>query len=192
MNKVSVLDEIIKSRRSIFPPMYTGEKVEDKVIRHLLENANYAPTHKYTEPWRWHVITGTGLERMSEYCSKWYEKNMKGDRYSVLKHKKIKANLLSASHIIAICMRRDPIKSIPEWEEEAAVACAVQNMWLTATALGLGTYWSSPRYALEANDFLGLKVGEKCLGFFYVGVPSQHEFKPTQRKSYSSKTTWHR
>ena len=32
---------------------------------------------------------------------------------------------------------------MPEWEETAAVACAVQNMHLTLTAEGLAGYWSS-------------------------------------------------
>ena len=34
-------------------------------------------------------------------------------------------------------------KLMPEWEETAAVACAVQNMHLTLTAEGLAGYWSS-------------------------------------------------
>ena len=32
---------------------------------------------------------------------------------------------------------------MPEWEETAAVACAVQNMHLAFTAEGLAGYWSS-------------------------------------------------
>ncbi len=41
--------------------------------------------------------------------------------------------------MLALCMRRrapPPAKEMPEWEEECAVACAVQNLWLTATARG--------------------------------------------------------
>ena len=42
------------------------------------------------------------------------------------------------SYMIAICMKRHAIagKVMPEWEEVCAVACAVQNMWLSMTAQG--------------------------------------------------------
>lgn len=41
--------------------------------------------------------------------------------------------------MIAICMRRQalPEKVMPEWEEMCAVASAVQNLWLAATAHGI-------------------------------------------------------
>ncbi|MBK8192224.1 MAG: nitroreductase family protein [Lewinellaceae bacterium] len=57
-------------------------------------------------------------------------------------------------------MHRDPAESVPEFEEIASVAMAVQNMWLTCTELGLGCYWSSPKAALEASEFLQLQANE--------------------------------
>lgn len=41
--------------------------------------------------------------------------------------------------MVAICMRRQalPEKVMPEWEEMCAVASAVQNLWLAATAHGI-------------------------------------------------------
>ena len=50
-----------------------------------------------------------------------------------------------SSAIIAVSMKRDVTEKIPEIEEIEAVACAIQNMLLTATAYGLGTFWSSPK-----------------------------------------------
>ena len=44
-----------------------------------------------------------------------------------------------AQVMLALCMRRrppPPAKEMPEWEEACAVACSVQNLWLTATARG--------------------------------------------------------
>lgn len=40
--------------------------------------------------------------------------------------------------------------SVPLWEEHAAVACAVQNMWLAATAAGVSGYWTSWQEAGES------------------------------------------
>ena len=51
-------------------------------------------------------------------------------------------------------MQRDPGERIPEWEELASVACAVQNMWLSATSYGIGAYWSSPKvYSIQPTNF---------------------------------------
>ena len=72
--------------------------------------------------------------------------------------------------MIAICMARQsrPEKLMPLWEEIAAVACAVQNMHLMATSLGVGAYWSSwhdlARDSNEMLEFLGLDhtKGDRC------------------------------
>ena len=50
------INHLIKNRRSVFPNLYTGEPVPKEVIDQMLENANWAPTHKFTEPWRFTVF----------------------------------------------------------------------------------------------------------------------------------------
>ena len=58
---------------------------------------------------------------------------------------------------------------LPEWEEVAAVSIAVQNMWLTATSMGLGAFWASPEFMKYLTELLNLKANQKPMGFFYVG-----------------------
>ncbi len=49
--------ELIRNRRAIFPKTYLpGKAIEASFIQELLENANHAPTHKRTEPWRFQVF----------------------------------------------------------------------------------------------------------------------------------------
>jgi len=52
-----VLD-LIKKRRSIFPAQYTDREIAKSDIEKILEAANWAPTHKKTEPWRFRVFRG--------------------------------------------------------------------------------------------------------------------------------------
>jgi len=66
---------------------------------------------------------------------------------------------------------------------------AVQNMWLSCTAINLGCYWSSPKAALEANEFLGLGEGERCLGLFYMGWHEMPEI-PGKRGAVEEKVVW--
>jgi nitroreductase len=189
---INILSNIIKNRRSTFPPMYTGEKVPDEQIKILLENANYAPTHKLTEPWRFHVFTGNGLQQLSDFAVKWYIENTADDKTSELKLNKTKSNPLKSSHVIALCMQRDSNESVPEWEELASLAMAVQNMWLTATALGLGCYWSSPQSIHSAHEILSLAPGEKCYGWFYIGVPQDGLSLISKRIPIEAKVKWYR
>lgn len=66
------------------------------------------------------------------------------DHHAIRHHAAMHA-CMQISAQIAIYVKKDPKpgKAMPEWEETAAVSCAVQNMWLMATALGLAGYWTS-------------------------------------------------
>ncbi|WP_109832975.1 nitroreductase family protein [Reichenbachiella versicolor] len=183
------LDELIKSRRSVFPANYTGEKVDDQIIEQMLENANWAPTHKYTEPWRFVVFTEGGIKSFANYqADKYLEKE--GDQSEANKEKKLRTKPLAASHIIAICMKRNNV--IPEWEEVAAVSCAVQNMLLTAQANGIGAYWSTGgvTFYKDVNAHFGLGSEDKLLGFLYVGVPKVKNLPKGKRKPIEDKVNW--
>ncbi|KAK9822370.1 hypothetical protein WJX81_002648 [Elliptochloris bilobata] len=101
--------------------------------------------------------------------------------------------------MLAVCMQRrppPPAKVMPEWEEQCAVACAVQNLWLTATALGAAGYWSSwtaeARDSAEMASFLGLGPGDRCLGFFLLGIakPGAAEAYRATRGAIEAKVDW--
>jgi len=190
MDRLKTITDVIKSRRSIFPPMYTGEKVDDSVIWEILENARWAPNHRNTEPWRFVVIPQEKIPELCAFGSKWYKEYTPKELFSEIKYKKIQTKPLPSSHIIAICMQRDEDKRVPKWEEKAAIACAVQNIYLTVSAMGLGGYWSTPAYALAADEFLGLQARQRCLGLFYIGVPKADLKLEGKRQTLESKVRW--
>ncbi len=183
------VNELIQKRRSIFPKMYNQRPIPREIIEAVLENANWAPTHRLTEPWRFQVFTGQALERLGQYMADFYKANTPTERFSEEVYQKNKENPMRAGAVIAICMQRDAEERVPEWEEIASVACAVQNMWLTCTAHGIGSYWSTPTAALKANDFLQLKEGERCLGLFYMGYHDMPEI-PGKRTPITNKVVW--
>ncbi len=186
MNK---LLNIIKTRRSVFPKNYTDVPVARKTIEQLLEAANAAPNHKRTEPWRFKVFYGDGRVKLADFFADFYKKNTDPERFSELKHNKAYQNPLKSAAVIAIVQHTSGL--VPEIEETCAVACAVENMWLAAHALGIGAYWSTggPTFHQAAHDFLALSANEKCLGFFYLG---NHELPEQEavRGSILEKTTW--
>lgn len=159
--------DLIKNRRAVFPAQYNGKPIEKKVIERVLEAANWAPTHKKTEPWRFTVLCGEMKEKLGIFLS--YKYMSVTDKPKQLKVKKLLENPKRAGAVIIIKMQRDLNQSIPEWEEIAATAMAVQNMWLCCAEMGIGCYWSSPNLIQYMDEFLDFENGEKCLGFFYMG-----------------------
>ena len=184
------LNELIKKRRSIFPKTYiTGKEIPQEIIEQVLENANHAPTHKMTEPWRFRVLRRASLSKLADYLVADYRVQTPVAEQSDMKIKKMTENPLRSGCVIVIILKRHA-DLLPEWEEIAAVAMSVQNMWLTCTAYDIGSYWSSPSALTErGRDFLQLADDERCLGLFYMGYHNMPDLPP-QRTPISEKVEW--
>ncbi|ELR72864.1 putative nitroreductase [Fulvivirga imtechensis AK7] len=191
MEFTKAVNEMIRTRRSIYTNMFSGEVVDDNIIDEMLENANWAPTHKLTEPWRFVVFTGKGLKKLSEFQGELY-KARNQDHFKEDVYNKFKSKPLECSHVIAIGMHRDEEHSLPEVEEVCATACAVQNMWLTASAHRIGCYWSTGGVTFyeEAKPFFGLGEEDLLLGFLYIGVPKTGAWPQGRRKPAEDKVKW--
>ena len=185
------INHLIRHRRSVYPKQYDGRIVPRAIVEQILENANWAPNHGKTEPWRFFVFEGKHKNALGEAHAELYKKIMPTDQFNEQKYHKLMANTQAASHIIAICMKRQSTERIPEVEEIEAVACAVQNMYLTATAYGVGCYWSSggATYAEKFKDYFGLGEKDRLLGFFFLGYTSQ-EIPDSTRQPIADKVTW--
>ncbi len=186
------ISRLIRQRRSVFPAQYSGEIIKKKIIEEILENANWAPTHKLSEPWRFSVFSGNGLKTLGIFMSDIYKQEAeKNNSFDTKKFEKLKKKPLLASHVISIGMKRDDLERLPEIEEIEAVACAVQNMYLTATAHGVGCYWGSGgiTYFELAKPFFGLGTKDRLLGFLYLGIPKT-DLPKGKRKNIEDKVTW--
>lgn len=186
-----MLASLIKSRRSVKPGSYTQENIDDEMIEAILESARWAPTHGLTEPWRFFVFSGEGLKKLADFLSGLYKNFTPEQSFNGAKYEKISTNILKASHIIMLGMQRQPTGKIPEIEEVCAVASAAQNMQLTASAYGLGAYWSTGSMSTheETKRFLGLGEADKCLGMLYL-AHYKGEIAVPARTPISEKTVW--
>lgn len=178
--------ELIKTRRSIFPSQFNQTPIEDRELNEILETANWAPSHRKTEPWRFKVLRGQSKMKLAEFMASQYQRTT--ENASKFKQRKIIDKFELSNCVIAICIQRDPQERVPEWEEIAAVAMAVQNMWLAATALKIGSYWSSPSLIKYFDQFFDFNKGERCLGLFYMGK-TEHDWPEGQRKSSIAEKT---
>ena len=188
---LSEINELIRERRTIYPEQFSDRKVHKEQIEVILNNAQWAPTHGNTQPWRFKVFTEEGRQTLSTFLGGAYLELTPVKEQSDLKLKKLVSRPLKSSVVIAACMERQKEETIPEIEEIEAVACAIQNMYLTCTAYGLGGFWSTPKliYSELMNDFLQLGQKDKCLGLFYIGY-SKEQWPKSHRKPLEYSTEW--
>ncbi|MEE2843539.1 MAG: nitroreductase [Planctomycetota bacterium] len=200
MINLEQITELIEHRRTIKPidaggePNYLDKSIPPKTLEQLLENANWAPTHGLTEPWRFTIFQDDARANLASKLSQTYTQHLLPAHFSQTKHDKLIAYAKHTSAAIALGMQRH-VGKIPVEEEVIAVACAVQNLHLAATAAQLGGFWStSPIYDLpEMRDYFGFTGPEdRCLGIFYLGYPKNQW--PTRKRTapddIRKKTNW--
>lgn len=188
---LSEINELIRQRRTIYPEQFTSRKVHKEQIEVILRNAQHAPTHGNTQPWRFKVFTEDAKVRLSNFLVDTYKKITKVEDQKETTIQKLSNRPLKSSVVIAVTMHRDRTGKISELEEIEAVACAIQNMYLSTTAYGMGGFWSTPKimYSQEMNDFLNIEKEDKCLGLFYIGYPGI-EWPKSHRKPLEYATEW--
>ncbi len=183
MNK-EIINTVIRNRKSIYPKDYSGEEIPDQVIKEILLNANYAPTHRLTQPWFFKVYKNESKQKLIDIVNKIDESKL-----SQIKLSKFIQKVNDSNAIISIFLNRDEKERLPEWEEIAAVSMSVQNMWLTCYANNIGSYWSTPSFLKEYGELIDLSVNQTSLGFFFMGV-YDHKESPKLRDDITTKVEW--
>ena len=189
-SEFTTIATIIQNRRTIKPFMMNGHKIPNGHIAALLELADWAPTHGYTEPWRFVVY-----ETPSEFClvhANLYKENTPAAEFNEGTFNNLSQQGDKASHIIIAIMKRGNLPKIPAFEEMSATSCAVQNLLLGATALDMATYWGTGGMALKQpmKDYLGLRDDDQVIGILYLGYADEH---PVGKRTIplEKKISWH-
>ena len=195
---------LVKARRSVTPKDLNGSPLAREEVEAMLEAANWAPTHHRNEPWRFTVLQGSQaiagyLDRLDQWYSE-HREEMGQEEYTKFLAK-LEGSRTSwvhqASHVVVLGMvRQAKANRAAEWEEIAAVGCAVQNLHLALTAIpGAGGFWSSHTWCRRARDsqewreYLGLgDLEDRVLGAFVMGRTSK-ELKG-RREDWRDKCTW--
>ena len=171
----------------------SDQEVSKDDLRAILENANWAPSHGLTEPWRFRIYRGGARKALAETLGSLYERILPPDQQKPGKADKLREMATLAPVVMLVWMERQKIQRIAEIEEIAAVVCAVQNMHLSATARGLGAFWSTPPfiYEPEMNEWMGIAPEDRCLGIFYLGHPADSGSIPkSRRRPIDDKVEW--
>ena len=185
--------EAIELRRSI--GRVKSDPVPKEIVEEILESAVHAPNHKITEPWRFHVFTGKGRGELAraraELARLQAEAEGEEEEYIAGRVSRERKKAFRAPVVIAVISKggRDEVETL---ENYAACAAAVQNMQLTAHALGLATIWRTGPVAYQPymRGFFDLKDDDKIVAYLYLGYSDTIE-RPRRRGPASAKTVWH-
>lgn len=167
MENAKILKHIIEERRSVFPKDYAEAPIPEHILEDILGAAVLAPNHKRTKPWRFKVFRGEEKQLLGEELQSIYKNTTSPQMFLEKKYQDIGFKISKANIVISIVCEFSPL--VPEWEEIAATAMAVQNMYLTCTANRIGCYWSSPALVNHLQESLKIEENQKCLGLFYMG-----------------------
>ncbi|TSJ39676.1 nitroreductase [Mucilaginibacter corticis] len=185
----TTISTIIKNRRTVKPFMMNGKKIADEQIQELLALADWAPTHGLTEPWRFVVYNNP-----ADFChehAEMYKRNTDAESFTQGVYDNLTHQGDKASHVIIAVMRRGDLPKIPAFEELAASACAVQNVLLGATALGLASYWGTGGMILKPamKAFLQLRDEDEVMGVLYLGHADEYP-QGVRRIPLTDKVKW--
>ncbi len=183
-----------RTRRTIKPAqMESARPVSGELLREILEDAHWAPTHGLTQPWRFHVFIAAARDRLADGLESLYDECTAPADRKPDKRAKLRANVRGAPVAIAVAARIEPGGKISELDEISATACAVQNLLLSAHQRGLGTFWSTPPVACsrEFAVWLGLDATHRCMGIVYLGYPQEGTRPASSRLPLSERTIFY-
>ena len=179
---------LIKGRRNT--KQFSDEDIAVEEIEVLLEAAVWAPNHRNNEPWRFFTVRKESPVRddISNGIIALQEKNSRGQLPDLHKQR-ITQDVARQPWLIFVYSQISDQLEINE-ENYGAVCCAIQNMQLMATAMGLSVGWSTGGISKIENLDKILSIGDPLIivGVLTVGYPESTVEKT--RTHYNDKTAW--
>jgi nitroreductase len=182
------IPEIIEQRRSI--KKFTDRALTREEIETLLDAAILAPNHRLTRPWHFYVLGpesryAYGLALGERKARKLQDPNAARTLRDV-----VAAEQRDLPCMIAVAVVQNENPEVRE-EDYAATMMAIENLALTAVAMGLGTHIKTGGVMGDAASraAVGVADGERIVAIVNVGEPA--ELPPTRnREPAAAFTSW--
>lgn len=179
--------EAIRERRML---PRVGERRPDRSrIEELLDLAVRAPNHHLTNPWRFRVLTGDGLDVLARAYAAEEATKRGGGPEEYLEWGRERARRAPVVIVVTCLPSEDP--KVVELEEQASVAMALENLLVAAYAMGLGAMLrtGTVAYGEDLRRELALEPRETVIGLVWLGYPAG-ERGLTPRRPVSELTSW--
>ena len=174
------LRDLLRLRRDV--RCFKRDPVPDALLLEMLEAAHHAPSVGLSQPWRFVRVDDPGhrqavieeFQRANLEAAKRYDAGQ-ANAYMALKLE----GLREAPVHLLVCVETDPAsghglgrQTQPETLRDSAV-CAIQNLWLSARALGVGVGWVSILEPFRLRPILDLPASWSWVAYLCIGWPQE-------------------
>jgi len=167
---------LIHSRQHITPKQLLDPGPDSGQIEKILGAAGAAPDHRRLTPWRLIIIPP---ERRHLLGAAFAEALAERDPEATeAQREEARAKAVRAPFLVMVVARLDPeLGPTHPQERIISAGCAIQNMLLTAHAMGFGAGLSSGRslYSRRMKLLFGLAAHEEPLCFLGVGTVARRK-----------------
>lgn len=186
MTAAEVVYEVIGRRRDV-RGQFTGGDLPEAVLRRVLGAAHDAPSVGLSQPWDFVVVTERGTrERFVRHVREEREvfaASLDEERRALFDRIKIEGVLESSCSVV---VTYDAARGAPAVLGRHAIAdaglysvcLAIENLWLAATAEGLGVGWVSFYREPFVAELVGLPAGVRPVAWLCLGPVSHLESAP--------------
>lgn len=185
---------VIAERRDI--RRFRPDPVPEDVLRRLLDAAHRAPSVGLSQPWRFVVVRSDEVRARVRAIAE-RERLRQAPRFDErARHfleQKVEG-IIEAPVGVCICCVPPPADvevlgrgTIPETDLYSTI-CAIQNLWLTARAEGLGVGWVSFYQPPDLRAVLGIPEEVDPVAWLCVGWPDERPVRPgLERAGWASR-----
>lgn len=177
---------LIASRQNVSPKRLVEPGPDAAHLQRLLEAAAAAPDHDQRLPWRFVIVPAQKRELLGHAFALALIDRDPGASVAALEAAREKAQRAPLL-MLAIASLAPDDDAIPSVERVVSLGCAIQNMLLTAHALGFGAGLTSGQ-ALRSRrlrELFSLSAGEEAVCFVNVGTVTRR--KPMRTRPASER-----
>jgi nitroreductase len=174
-DETTSIDRVIRERRTI--NNFLPEQPPTETIIEAIDAACWAPNHRQTEPWRFHLLGPESIAAIVDLNARLVAAS-KGEAAGEAKRQRWS----EIPGWLAVTCSRIPDDALREQEDYAACSCAIQNLSLSLWSRGIGVKWTTGVVTRHADYFatLGLTADENLsVGLLWYGYP---QTVPEQRR----------
>lgn len=182
---VRAVHAVLAARRDV--RRFRPDEVPSEVVKQVLMTGHQAPSVGHSQPWRFVIVrdqwTRDRAALMADRERLRQAEMLTEERRSRLLDLQLEGIREAPVGVVVACDRRVPAGGVLGRASFAdadmwSCACAIENMWLAARAVGLGLGWVTLFQPEELAGLLGLPQGIETLGWLCLGWPDERPPSP--------------
>ena len=197
------LNDVIKKRRSV--RKYLPQMVPRDVVLEVLVAAGWAPSAHNSQPWRFIILENPSVKReLAEAMADAWVADVEKDGGKIdakMKQERVD-RFANAPALILACTVMDGLRKFSDQQRQMferdlsqqSLGAAMQNMLLTAHALGFGACWfCAPGFCKETvRKVLGIPAAVEPEAFVIIGYPAETPTLPPKKpiEEYCFRDKW--